>query len=83
MILNHNRKKLDAIIDKHPRTDYEFQDWVFIPWSSLPLELMKPSRIYHPSTGLRMFYAGLFRYGAPGLNRKLITLRDAESSRVR
>jgi hypothetical protein len=72
-ILNHDRSNLDALIDKHPRTDYEFQGWDFIPWSDIPQELIKPTRDYHPSTGIRMFYAGLFRFGAPGLARQLMS----------
>jgi isopentenyldiphosphate isomerase len=71
--LNHDRSNLDAIIDKHPRTDYEFQEWDFIPWNDIPQELIIPTKDYHPSTGLRMFYAGLFRFGAPGLARRLMS----------
>ncbi|MEW6417727.1 MAG: hypothetical protein AB1480_06360 [Nitrospirota bacterium] len=75
VLLKLDRSELNAIIDKHPRTDYEFQDWTFISWDEIPNELLKPTRIYHPTTGIRMFYAGLFKFGAPGLNRQLMKLR--------
>ena len=70
--LKYTRLELDAIIDKFPRTDYEFQEWDFISWNDIPKQLLKPTRKYHPTTGIRMFYAGLFKFGAPGLNRRLI-----------
>ncbi len=70
--LNYTRLELDAIIDKYPRTDYEFQKWDFIPWNDIPNQLLKPTRKYHPTVGIRMFYAGLFKFGAPGLNRRLL-----------
>jgi len=70
--LNYTRLELDAIIDKLPRTDYEFQEWDFISWNDIPNQLLKPTRKYHPTTGIRMFYTGLFKFGAPGLNRRLL-----------
>lgn len=75
VILKHTRLELNDIIDKHPRKDYEFQDWDFIHWDNIPDELLRPTRIYHPTTGIRMFYAGLYKFGAPGLNRLLMKLR--------
>lgn len=74
--LNHNRSNLNAIIDKQPRTDYEFQDWDLISWDDIPRELISPTRQYHPSTGLRMFYSGLHKFGVPGLNRRLMYYRS-------
>lgn len=78
IFLNCNREELDSIIDKRPRTDYEFQKWEFISWDNIPNQLLdpKPTRIYHPSTGIRMFYTGLFKFGAPGLNRRLGWLKS-------
>lgn len=70
--LKYTRLELDAIIDKLPRTDYEFQEWEFISWNDIPKQLLKPTRKYHPTTEIRMFYAGLFKFGAPGLNRRLL-----------
>jgi hypothetical protein len=69
--LKYDRETLNAIIDKHPRPDYEFQSWDFIRWSDLSRELVVPSRHYHPSTGLRMFLAGISKYGVIHFGRQL------------
>jgi isopentenyldiphosphate isomerase len=74
-LLKHDRKTLDAIIDKHPRTDYEFQTWEFVAWNDLPKELMLPSRPYHPSSGLRMFLAGIHKFGAPAFGKRIQEIR--------
>ena len=76
VVLKYDRATLDALIDKHPRTDYEFQDWTFIPWDRLPHELQVPSRPYHPSTGLRMLYGGMFKFGPAALHRRLLALEE-------
>jgi hypothetical protein len=73
-ILKYDKSELNAIIDKHPRTDYEFQNWDFMSWDEIPKELIRPSRLYHPSTGIRMFYAGLYKFGAPGLNMRNLAI---------
>jgi hypothetical protein len=78
-LLNVERAELDAIIDKHPRTDYEFSRWDFISWSSLADELLAPSRAYHPSSGLRMFFAGVFRFGAVEFGRQLYEAKRHKS----
>jgi len=72
---NYDKHTLDSIIATHPRTDYEFQNWEFFTWDTLLNELLFPTKEYHPNTGIRMFYAALFHYGAPGLNRILFNLR--------
>ncbi|HXG37900.1 MAG TPA: hypothetical protein VNL36_03920 [Bacteroidota bacterium] len=72
--LNYDHSTLDAIIDKHPRTDYEFQNWLFVPWDDLPRELISPSRTYHPNTSMCMLYACLFKFGPLELNRRLVLL---------
>jgi hypothetical protein len=74
-VLKHDRKTLDAIIDKRPRTDYEFQAWDFLPWDQVAQELMLPSRPYHPSSGLRMFLAGIYKFGAPAFGRKIQSIK--------
>ena len=79
VILEHDRDTLDAIIDKHPRIDYELQNWTFISWNDLAKELNKPARIYHPTSEIRMFYAGLFKFGAPSFNRRLVTLSNRKN----
>lgn len=72
---NYDKHTLDSIIATHPRTDYEFQNWEFLTWDVMLKELLFPTKDYHPNTGIRMFYAALFHYGAPGLNRILYNLR--------
>lgn len=73
--LNINRAELDSRINKGIRPDYEASDWEYITWGGLAGELMKPSRSYHPSTGLRMLYAGIYKYGAANFSRQLLSLR--------
>lgn len=58
-----NREKVDAVLSGRPRADYEFQEWAFIRWSEFGKELVQPSRSYHPTSGLRMFLAGVVKYG--------------------
>jgi isopentenyldiphosphate isomerase len=69
--LSHDRQTLNAIIDSQPRPDYEFQDWDFISWSDLSKELIMPSRNYHPSSGLRMYLAGISHYGVLDFGQQL------------
>jgi len=71
------RRELDAIIGARPRADYEFQDWDFVRWPDLAAELARPSRPYHPSSGLRMLLAGTVREGVFGFSHRL----DAELRR--
>lgn len=51
--------------------------WKFMHCNDIPKELVKRTMNYHPSTGIRMFYAGLFKFGAPRLNRRLL-MAEAE-----
>lgn len=76
VVLNHDKANLNAIIDKHPRSDYEFQAWDFISWDDIPKELAGPTRDYHPSTETRMFYAGLYKFDAPQLNRRIMISKN-------
>jgi hypothetical protein len=69
--LDMSSTRLDAIIRSRPRQDYEYQDWTFLRWEEVTDELMRPSRIYHPSSGLRMFLAGIVRFGVYGLEVRL------------
>lgn len=61
--LSQNRDYVDSVISGRPRQDYEFANWRFVRWSVLAEELATPSLDYHPSSGLRMFMAGIVRYG--------------------
>jgi hypothetical protein len=62
--LEQDKSVLDAIIGARTRQDYEFTDWKYIRWDALPQELMKPTLDYHPSSGLRMFMAGIVHFGS-------------------
>jgi hypothetical protein len=82
--LNYDRDTLDAIIDKRPKKDKEFQDWDFITWDDIPKELITPQhKPNHPSTGIRMFYAGLSRFDVPELNRRLLNLTRNQDLKVK
>ncbi|WP_433833104.1 hypothetical protein ACQP2E_17940 [Actinoplanes sp. CA-015351] len=66
-----DREELDSIIGSRPRQDYEFQAWDYLRWSQLATELVEPSREYHSSSGLRMFFAGIVKYGVFGFNDRI------------
>ncbi len=53
------------------RPDNEFNAIEFISLDSVPSELVSPSRVYHPSTGIRMVYAYLHERGQNDLRRSL------------
>ncbi len=53
------------------RPDNEFGAIEFISLDSVPNELVSPSRVYHPSTGIRMVYAYLHERGQNDLRRSL------------
>ncbi|MCL4537354.1 MAG: hypothetical protein M1610_07175 [Nitrospirae bacterium] len=72
VVLNYDSKQLDAKLNDPLKIDREFEKWAFMSCDNIPKELVKPTRNYHPSTGIRMFYAGLYEFGAPGLNRRLL-----------
>lgn len=80
VILKHDRQTLDAIIDKHQRADYEFQKWDYLTWSDIPAELLSPTYKYHPSTELRLFFAGSFKYGVTGFARKLVATHNKSTA---
>jgi hypothetical protein len=75
--LNVDRASLEAIIRRHPRQDYEYTEWHFLPWARLPSELLHPTFDFHPTAGLRMFLAGVMRFGAREFGVRL----DRESGR--
>lgn len=64
--LDLDRERLDGTIRGWPRKDYEFGDWDFIAWSDLASHLVRPDRRLHPSSGLRMFLAGIVKFGVHG-----------------
>ncbi len=73
VVLNYDSQQLDAKLKNPLRIDSgEIEEWAFIPCDDIPKELINETRDYHPSTGIRMFYAGLYEFGAPGLNRRLL-----------
>lgn len=74
--LNCNKKELENILCSSPKPDREFEDWEFIHWNKISNELIKPSRNYHPSTGLRMFYAGIHRFGVAEFTRQLLVAKE-------
>ena len=61
--LPQDRNYLDAVIARRPRQDYEFAKWEFMRRDALAEELVRPSKEYHPSSGLRMFLAGIVKFG--------------------
>jgi hypothetical protein len=71
--LNYDSNELKAKLENPLRIDScEIEKCEFIHRDDIPKELVNATRDYHPSTGIRMFYAGLYEFGAPGLNRRLL-----------
>lgn len=70
--LGITRAELQGILERKPRTDYEFDKWVFFDWNRVIRELKAPSRAFHPSSGLRMFYAALQEFGADAFHDQLL-----------
>ncbi|WIM93463.1 hypothetical protein ACTOB_005442 [Actinoplanes oblitus] len=66
-----DREELESILAHRPRQDYEFQGWDFLRWSQLAAELVEPSRGYHSSAGLRMFFAGVVKFGVFGFHERI------------
>ncbi|BCJ39958.1 hypothetical protein GCM10010168_28170 [Actinoplanes ianthinogenes] len=66
-----DREELNSILAHRPRQDYEFQAWDFLRWSQLAAELVEPTRVYHTSAGLRMFFAGLVKFGVFGFHERI------------
>ncbi|MGH2569510.1 MAG: hypothetical protein ACRDGA_14320 [Bacteroidota bacterium] len=58
---------LDAIIKGHPRGDYEFTEWQFLPLEkgTLLSELLQPTRYNHPSSCYRFLMTTLKYHGFP------------------
>ena len=65
--LNIDSKSLDAIIRTHPRADYEFTEWIYLPLERKAIlsELFLPSRNYHPSSGYRLLQTFFKNFGMP------------------
>lgn len=75
VVLNIDSQQVDAKIKIPKRSDsVEMSNWEFMDCDDMPKELIKPTRTYHLSTGIRMLYASLFKFGAPGLHRRLLRL---------
>lgn len=82
VVLNLNSWELDNVLKVEIPADREFENWTFISPEDMPKELINPTptRNYHPSTGIRMFYAGLFEFGPVDLNQRLLRARMEETS---
>ncbi|MBL7208605.1 MAG: hypothetical protein ISS52_00765 [Dehalococcoidia bacterium] len=65
--------ELDSILGGLPRTDYEFNEWAFLEFTPMELlsEMIRPSRLYHPTSGYRMLMAILHHFGMEELKRVL------------
>lgn len=71
--LNINYKQLNAVMDKHPKVDEEYDDWKFIGFEEIHNELVHSKQIpHHPSTGIRLIYASLYKYGAAETNLRIL-----------
>lgn len=59
--------ELDIILRGRARTDYEFTEWAFLDVEKAKLltELFHPRRQYHPTSGFRLLYTLLKRFGSP------------------
>ena len=69
--LDLTSEQLSNILKGNPRTDYEFTDWLFLSFSELGDELLKPSRQQHPSSGYRSLLALVKQWGVPRLAKAL------------
>lgn len=58
---------LSTRLQSHPRTDYEFTDWVYLDFDRQGIlrEIASPTRNYHPSTPYRFLWAFVKRFGLP------------------
>jgi transcriptional regulator with XRE-family HTH domain len=58
---------LTDVICGHPRSDTEFSEWDFVDLSAdaILLELLRPRRHYHPTTGIRLLYTYYKNFGIP------------------
>lgn len=57
--------ELHHMLQRLPRMDYELSDWKFLPYEELMDELLRPTRVYHPTSGYRMLMALIHRHGEP------------------
>lgn len=64
------------------RRDNEFSAVEFISIDDIPGEMVRPSRVYHPSTGIRMAYAYIHLRGQSALRRALDSLDSGGNDRV-
>jgi isopentenyldiphosphate isomerase len=69
--LRLTKEDVTARLRTSNRPDNEFSAIEFISLDSVPSELVSPSRVYHPSTGIRMVYAYLHERGQNDLRRSL------------
>jgi len=78
--LNMDYKQLSAIMDKHPKVDEEFDNWNFIKFNDIHDELVHSKQMpHHPSTGLRLIYASLYKYGAAETNLRILKAKNKVS----
>lgn len=76
--LSVDSNKLDSILRGLRRTDYEFTEWLFLEFSPTTLlkEMIRPNRVYHPSSGYRMLMALLKRFGEREMTKVLPQLGE-------
>ena len=71
--LNIDSKTLDSIIEGKPRIDDEFVNWDFLEFTpkNIVNELKNNSYSYHPSSGYRMIFGLLKKYGEKEIKKAL------------
>jgi len=69
--LRLSQEDVTARLRTSNRMDNEFNAIEFINLDTVPSELISPSRIYHPSSGVRMLYAYMHERGQHDLRRSL------------
>ena len=70
--LKMEQSRLESHLQTIPHVDYEFKDRDYLAWNDVPRELAHPNRDYHPTTGLRMVYSGIYHWGVPGFIERLM-----------
>jgi hypothetical protein len=65
--LRLDETSLETILKHRSRSDYEFVDWDFLDLDKQVVlrELLRPSRLYHPTARYRLLYTLLKKFGSP------------------
>jgi len=80
LLINH--VELKNRLCKHSRIDYEFSriDFLDLDDDDVPKQMLEPSRIYHPSSMIRMAYAYIYCRGIDDLSLNIHNLHKNKTA---